>query len=183
MTVACAHGQMESLFVPDPTNHRAYRNALGSFPTGVTVITAMGDHGPIGMTVNSFTSVSLDPPLVLWAPAKSSSKHAQFLRAGHFAVHVLGSGQDHLCIAFSRGGSGFDGLHWTRNGDGVPILPGTLTRLECLRTDAHEAGDHTVILGRVLQVASRKGEPLCFSRGMLGRFSAGMQACTCKPGL
>lgn len=183
MTAACAHRETESLFRPEPANHQAYRHALGSFTTGVTVVTAMADQGPIGMTVNSFTSVSLDPPLVLWSPAKSASKHAMFMRAGHFAVHVLGAGQDHLCIAFSRGGTGFDGLDWTLNGDGVPILPDTLTRFECLRTDTHEAGDHTLVLGRVLQVASREGEPLCFSRGMLGRFSNGLKTCNCKPGL
>lgn len=183
MTSAGVQDRAEQLFVPEPANHRAYRNALGSFTTGVTVVTAMADRGPIGMTVNSFTSVSLDPPLVLWSPAKSASKHDMFMRAGHFAIHVLSAEQRHLCVAFSRGGTAFSGLDWRLNGDGVPVLPDTLARFECLSTNSHEAGDHTLIIGQVLRVASREGEPLCFSGGMLGRFAGGMQACTCKPGL
>jgi len=161
----------EMLIVPEQGDQRAYRNALGSFTTGVTVVTAMADQGPIGMTVNSFASVSLDPPLVLWSPAKSSTKHALFTAATHFAVHVLGAEQDELCRAFSRGGSAFADLSWTLNPEGTPILPATIARFECRRTEAHDAGDHTIILGRVLRVALRDGEPLCFSRGMFGRFA------------
>ena len=87
---------LEAVFVPGADNHRAFRNALGSFTTGVTVVTAMTSDGPIGMTVNSFASVSLDPPLVLWSPAKSSSRYGAFTGARHFAIHVLGADQDHL---------------------------------------------------------------------------------------
>lgn len=161
----------ETRFVPDSGNQRAYRNALGSFTTGVTVVTAMADGGPIGMTVNSFTSISMEPPLVLWSPAKKSSKHDLFDEAQYFAVHVLGAEQDHLCKAFSRGGSGFADLSWALNDEGVPTMPHTLARFECSRSASHDAGDHTIILGRVLRVALRDGDPLCFSRGMLGRFS------------
>jgi flavin reductase (DIM6/NTAB) family NADH-FMN oxidoreductase RutF len=161
----------EKLIVPEPDNNRAYRNALGSFTTGVTIVTAMADQGPIGMTVNSFASVSLDPPLILWSPAKSSTKHRYFTAAPHFVVHVLGAEQSDLCKAFSRGGSGFENLPWTTNQEGTPVLPGTLTRFECGHSASHDAGDHTIILGRVLRVAQREGEPLCFSRGMFGRFA------------
>lgn len=166
-----SHPPGETLFVPEADNHRAYRNALGSFTTGVTVVTAMTDDGPIGMTVNSFASVSLDPPLVLWSPAKSSSRHGAFTAARYFTVHVLGAGQDHLSAAFTRGGSGFDGIEMKFNDEGVPVLPGTLARFECAGQAQHDAGDHTIIIGRVLRVAHRQGEPLCFSGGRFGRFA------------
>ena len=162
---------LEALFVPGGDNHRAYRNALGSFTTGVTVVTAMTPDGPIGMTVNSFASVSLDPPLVLWSPAKNSSRHGAFADAGHFAIHVLGADQDHLSSAFTRGGTGFDGIKVGFNDEGVPVLPGTLARFECLQQAQHDAGDHTIIIGKVIRVAHRQGEPLCFSGGRFGRFA------------
>ncbi|QLF68732.1 flavin reductase family protein [Peteryoungia desertarenae] len=161
----------EQVFVPEASNHRAFRNALGSFTTGVTVVTAMADQGAIGMTVNSFASVSLDPPLVLWSPAKSSSKHGAFSQAEHFAIHVLGADQDGLSTAFTRGGAGFEGLVWALNAEGVPVLAGTLARFECVKAQLHDAGDHTIIIGRVLRVAHREGEPLCFSGGRFGRFA------------
>jgi flavin reductase (DIM6/NTAB) family NADH-FMN oxidoreductase RutF len=162
---------LEAVFVPGAENHRAFRNALGSFTTGVTVVTAITADGPIGMTVNSFASVSLDPPLVLWSPAKSSSRHGAFTGARHFAIHVLGADQDHLSAAFTRGGKGFDGIDVRFNDEGVPVLPGTLARFECAEQAQHDAGDHTIIIGRVLRVAHRQGEPLCFSGGRFGRFA------------
>lgn len=162
---------LEAVFVPGADNHRAFRNALGSFTTGVTVVTAMTPDGPIGMTVNSFASVSLDPPLVLWSPAKSSSRYGVFTAARHFAIHVLGADQDHLSAAFTRGGSGFDGIEVKFNDEGVPVLPGTLARFECTEQAQHDAGDHTIIIGKVLRVAHRQGEPLCFSGGRFGRFA------------
>lgn len=161
----------EAVFVPGADNHRAFRNALGSFTTGVTVVTAMTSDGPIGMTVNSFASVSLDPPLVLWSTAKSSSRYGAFTGARHFAIHVLGADQDHLSAAFTRGGNGFDGIEVRFNDEGVPVLPGTLARFECAEQAQHDAGDHTIIIGRVLRVAHRQGEPLCFSGGRFGRFA------------
>ena len=162
---------LEAVFVPGADNNRAFRNALGSFTTGVTVVTATTSDGPIGMTVNSFASVSLDPPLVLWSPAKSSSRHGAFTGAPHFAIHVLGADQDHLSAAFTRGGSGFDGIEVKFNDEGVPVLPGTLARFECAEQAQHDAGDHTIIIGKVLRVAHRQGEPLCFSGGRFGRFA------------
>lgn len=162
---------LEAVFIPEADNHRAYRNALGSFTTGVTVVTAMTADGPIGMTVNSFASVSLDPPLVLWSPAKSSSRYGAFTGARHFAIHVLSADQDHLSAAFTRGGSGFGGIDVRFNDEGVPVLPGTLARFECAEQAQHDAGDHTIIIGKVLRVAHRQGEPLCFSGGRFGRFA------------
>ncbi|WP_279483384.1 flavin reductase family protein [Aureimonas sp. SK2] len=166
----------EHLFVPDADNTRSFRNALGSFTTGVTVVTTLTQAGPIGMTVNSFASVSLDPPLVLWSPAKSSGRHAAFTGASHFAVHVLGVEQDGLSARFTRGGAGFEGLDWRANAEGVPVIAGTIARFECATASLHDGGDHTIVLGRVLRAAHREGEPLLFSRGTFGRFSTRHQA-------
>jgi flavin reductase (DIM6/NTAB) family NADH-FMN oxidoreductase RutF len=163
--------QHEHIFVPDPENLRTFRNALGAFTTGVTVVSVMTSEGPVGITVNSFASVSLDPPLVLWSAAKSSARHDLFTRADHYAIHVLGADQHQLSARFTRGGKGFEGLDWDENEDGAPIISGTLTRFECRRYTLHEAGDHTIVIGRVLRAAQREGEPLCFSRGSFGRFA------------
>jgi flavin reductase (DIM6/NTAB) family NADH-FMN oxidoreductase RutF len=161
----------EHVFTPDPANQRVFRNALGAFTTGVTVVSAMTPAGPVGMTVNSFASVSLDPPLVLWSAARSSARHGLFTGAHHYAIHVLGADQHQLSARFTRGGGGFEGLDWEENDDGVPIISGTLARFECGRYTLHEAGDHTIVIGRVLRAAQREGEPLCFSRGTFGRFA------------
>ncbi len=173
MTIAVdTIGAKEHVFVPDASSARHFRNALGAFTTGVTVVTAQTANGPIGMTVNSFTSVSLDPPLVLWSPAKSSSRYQAFMAADHFAIHVLSAEQDLLSTRFTRGGLGFEQLPWQENSEGVPVIPGTLARFECALASRHDAGDHTLILGRVLRAAHREGEPLCFSRGTFGRFQS-----------
>lgn len=172
MTVAEAiKMSTEHVFVPGGENSRSFRNALGAFTTGVTVVTATTPEGPIGMTVNSFASVSLDPPLVLWSPAKSSSRHPAFSEATHFAIHVLSADQDALSARFTRNGRAFDDLDWEVNDEGVPVIPGTLARFECRRAAAHDAGDHTIIVGEVLRAAHRDGDPLCFSGGAFGRFS------------
>ncbi|KIQ03859.1 flavin oxidoreductase [Agrobacterium tumefaciens] len=162
----------EHRFVPDADNTRSFRTALGNFPTGITVVTAQTPDGPIGMTVNSFSSVSLDPPLILWSPAKTSSRHDLFAGAMHFAIHVLAADQGELCTRFTRGGLAFDELAWKTNAEGVPIIPGTLSRFECEKASVYDGGDHSILLGRVLRAAHRDGEPLCFARGAMGRFSA-----------
>lgn len=159
----------EKVFIPGVANQRDLRDALGAFPTGVAVVTIMGPQGPMGMTINSFSSVSLDPPLILWSPAKSSSRHGQFVAAGHFAIHVLGADQHHLCARFTRGGPGFDGFAWALNGEEVPLIGGTLARFECRRATTHDAGDHTLVVGEVLRAAHREGDPLCFARGSFGK--------------
>ena len=161
----------ERRFAPDPSDTRALRDALGQFATGVAVVTARGARGPVGMTINSFASVSLDPPLVLWSAARRSERHEAFVGADHFVIHVLGAHQDELMARFTRGGAGFAGLPVRDSADGVPTIPGTLARFECVRHALHEAGDHTIVLGRVLRVARRDGEPLCFAQGRFGRFA------------
>lgn len=163
----------EAIFTPDTGTDRAFRDALGRFATGVTVITIAGPDGPMGFTANSFSSVSLDPPLVLWSPAKSSSRFSLFAGARHYAIHVLARDQMDLCRRFVRGGAGFAGLAHGVNPEGVPVLDGTLARFDCERQAAHDAGDHLIVVGRVLRAATTEGAPLVFSQGRYGGFLPG----------
>ena len=159
-------------FHPETAAARELRQALGRFATGVTVVTALGPSGPMGMTVNSFTSVSLDPPLLLWCPARSSSRHDAFARAQAFAVHVLGAEQLDLCLRFTRGGEGFAGLEDIANAEGVPVIAGVAARFDCVRHAAHEGGDHTVVIGQVARVTvgGPDDHPLVFAAGRFGTF-------------
>jgi flavin reductase (DIM6/NTAB) family NADH-FMN oxidoreductase RutF len=160
-------------FVADTAEARALRDALGRFATGVTVVTIATRDGPMGFTANSFASVSLDPPLVLWSPARASTRFPFFAAARHFAIHVLGAEQAELSRRFVRGGTGFDGLAHQTDGHGVPILPETLARYDCEQAGTHDGGDHLIILGRVLRAEARTGQPLVFSQGTFGRFVPG----------
>lgn len=152
-------------------NTRTFRNALGQFATGVTVVTCLDQDGaPIGITANSFASVSLDPPLVLWSPAKTSTRYGPFMAARHFAIHVMGADQAAICSGFARDGRAFETCDWTSNTHGVPILSGCLARFECSQNACHDAGDHTIIVGLVESFAAQDGTPLVFSSGGYGSF-------------
>ncbi|RNF34800.1 flavin reductase [Paracoccus methylarcula] len=157
-------------FTPSPENSREFRDALGRFGTGITVVTAASGEGPVGMTVNSFSSVSLDPPLVLWSPAKSSRRFAHFQAAEHFAIHVLSHRQEQICHGFSRSAYAFDKLDWVRNEQGVPLIEGCLSRFECRRRATYEGGDHMIVVGEVMRASTTDGAPLLFYRGSLGEF-------------
>lgn len=157
-------------FVPGPDTVHDFRSALSRFATGVTVVTCRSDRGPLGMTVNSFASVSLDPPLVLWSPARSSSRHASFVAAEHFVIHVLGAEQTDTCRQFTRDGFDFAGIELTTGEGGAPLIAGCLAHFECSRYATHEAGDHTIIVGRVEAAAARDGAPLVFAGGAFGGF-------------
>lgn len=159
-------------FHPDNEPGRAFRAALGRFATGVTVVTAQGPDGPVGMTVNSFSSVSLDPPLVLWCPARASSRYAAFATARAWSVHVLGAEQLAICLRFTGGGEGFAGIDMGRTSLGTPLIPGVAARFDCQAQAAHEAGDHSVLIGRVAQVtvAGPDDHPLVFAAGRFGAF-------------
>ncbi|MEL6645030.1 MAG: flavin reductase family protein [Pseudomonadota bacterium] len=158
-------------FTPGPETSRAFRDALGRFATGVTVVTTATADGPLGITANSFASVSLDPPLVLWSPAKASRRFPAFEAATHYAIHVLAEDQSGLCGRFSKDGYDFDGLAWHRGKENVPLIDGCLARFECERVAAHDGGDHLIIVGRVLQAEMRDGAPLLFASGRYGRFT------------
>ncbi|WP_226780936.1 flavin reductase family protein [Oceaniglobus trochenteri] len=158
-------------FVPGPDTSRAFRDALGQFATGVTVVTTATPDGPLGITANSFASVSLDPPLVLWSPARAARRFPVYEAAQHFAIHVMGAEQAGLCNAFVRDGAAFGDLDWAPGPSGAPLIEGCLARFECERYAVHDGGDHAIIVGRVLNAQSRPGAPLVFSAGQYGGHS------------
>lgn len=144
---------------------KKFRSALGKFTTGITVVSSLTPEGPIGITANSFTSVSLEPALVMWSLAKSSSRHALFAEASAFAIHILSSEQRAVCDAFVRRKDAFDEIAHTKNNAGVPLISGCLAVFECTQYATHDAGDHTIILGEVHTAFERKGNSLIFSNG------------------
>ena len=158
---------------PGPATLRAFRDALGSFATGVCVVTTTSDRGPLGITANSFASVSLDPPLVLWSPARASRRFEAYATTRRYAIHILGDDQIDLCRRFSADGLNFDGLDWFEGPDGVPLIDGCLARFDCERIAVHDGGDHVIVVGRVLSAFWREGRPLLFSAGAYGRFTTG----------
>lgn len=157
--------------VPGPDTTRDFRTALGHFSTGVTVVTAMTETGPIGMTANSFSSVSLDPPLVMWCPAKSSARYPFFEAASHFAIHVLGADQQALARQFAKAGNDFSGLDVAYNSSGVPLIDTCLARFECAKMQSIDAGDHAIQIGLVQKATLEDGDALVFYRGEFGVFA------------
>lgn len=149
-----------------------FRQVLGHFATGVTVITAAPDSGPVGLAVGSFASVSLDPPLVGFFPDKGSSSWPKIEATGAFCVNVLGEDQEHVCRRFaSKDPDKFTGLGWAPAGSGSPLLEGVLAWIDCDIESVTDAGDHFFVLGRVRELAvGHDGGPLLFFRGGYGRF-------------
>jgi flavin reductase (DIM6/NTAB) family NADH-FMN oxidoreductase RutF len=143
---------------------RDLRDALGRFATGVTVVTTMTPEGPLGITANSFASLSLDPPLVLWSPARTSSRFAAFEAASHFTVHVLAEDQEALARRFARSGA-FDRLAFARGLGEAPLLDGCAARLECRHAARFDGGDHLICVGEVLRLSHEDRAPLVFHRG------------------
>ncbi len=165
---------MTQSFTPGPGREREFRTALGAFATGVTVVTCCDEGGPLGFTANSFSSVSIDPPLVLWCPAVASPRHDAFVSAHRFSIHVLDSRQVDLSIRFSECARDFGGVDWVPGPEGVPHIGGCLTRLDCRHFSEHGAGDHTIVLGLVEQVTHTPGAPLLFGLGAYGRYTSGL---------
>ncbi len=150
---------------------RRFRDVLGRFCTGVTVVTSMSEGRPVGMTCQSFSSVSLDPPLVLFCPAKTSRSWPLIQRAGHFCVNLLSHDQSELSTAFAtKGADKFDGVAWRRSATGAPLLDGVLGWVDCTVHAVHEAGDHYVVIGRVMDLGVEEApHPLLFYRGQYAR--------------
>ncbi len=160
---------MNSFTPPGPEHAIELRAALGKFATGVTVVTTGTDAGPIGMTANSFTSVSLNPPLVLWCPALVSERHDAFTQASHFAIHILTADQRPLSEGFAREASPFHLCDWTPGPHDMPLIQGGVAaRLECMTETVTPAGDHSIVLGRVTRVTTEDCEPLAFLGGTYG---------------
>jgi flavin reductase (DIM6/NTAB) family NADH-FMN oxidoreductase RutF len=152
---------------------RDLRDALGRFATGVTVVTTMTARGPLGITANSFASVSMHPPLVLWSPARKSRRFPAFEAASHFAVHVLADGQRALAERFSGPGEGFAGVDYEEGHGAVPLLPGCAARFECRHAAGYDGGDHLIVVGEVLRLRQADLAPLLYYRGRYGGLVAG----------
>ena len=146
---------------------RELRRVLGSFATGVTIVTALdAARQPRGMTANSFTSVSLKPPLVLVCVATASSLWQTFAQASHFAINVLGDHQRELSKRFAAPHPDrFAGIDWSIGATGAPILDGVVSYLECRRHRDVEAGDHMILLGEVVRFDRDSKPPLVFHQG------------------
>jgi flavin reductase (DIM6/NTAB) family NADH-FMN oxidoreductase RutF len=153
-----------------------FRETLGHYPTGVAVVTAIADDGdPVGMIVGTFSSVSMDPPLIAFYPMSTSRSFAQVRTAKAFCVNVLASDQEPFCRKFATAGENkFDGVDWKPAPLGSPILDGAVSWIECTFEDVREAGDHFIVLGRVEDLAvERSTLPLLFFQGGYGKFSPG----------
>lgn len=146
---------------------RKFRNALGSFATGIAVVTAKCPNGkPMGITINSFASVSLEPPLVLWSIDKNSDLYQQFCSASHYAVHVLPEDAQSISNHFTTADDKqFDNFEITSGVSDLPLLPGCIAIFQCKVTQKIEAGDHTILIGHVLDMQHDPAKPLIFHAG------------------
>lgn len=146
-----------------------FRRAASHFITGVTVVTTLdGDGQPVGLTVNSFSTVSLDPPLVLFCLGRDSDTYAAFRGVGGYVVHVLGGDQVELATRFAaKGADRFGGIDWHANAEGLPIIADALARFECDLASVYEGGDHVILLGEVRRLAYQglEREALGYFRG------------------
>jgi 3-hydroxy-9,10-secoandrosta-1,3,5(10)-triene-9,17-dione monooxygenase reductase component len=154
----------DTVLVPDD---KRFRSVLGHFATGVTIVTALDDGEPVGLAANSFTAVSLDPPLVLFCVAHSSSTWPRIERAGTFAVNILGEGHEELSDLFARPGADrFAATPWRPGVSGAPVLEDAIAYLDCEFEAEYPGGDHRIVVGRVLDLDMREGaRPLLFFRG------------------
>lgn len=152
---------------------RAFRRCLGQFATGVTVITARCGEAYAGMAVNSFSALSLEPPLVLWSIRRASGSLPVFTGASHFAVNVLAGDQVEVANLFAASGvDKFAAAQWISGRTGSPVLAGTIATMECAREQVIDGGDHLILIGRVLHFARHVGEPLLFAQG---RYALGQE--------
>lgn len=150
---------------------QAFRSALGSFVTGVTIVTTRDADGrPVGLTANSFNSVSLDPPMVLWSLSLHSGSLPVFREAQSWAVHVLAADQQAMSDRFARPGNNkFAGLDVVDGPEGAPLLAGYAARFGCRARFEYEGGDHAIFLGEVVEFERRDAEPLIYHSGQYGR--------------
>ena len=155
-------------FTPDESSGRQLRDAFGKFATGITVITAASADGPVAIVANSFSSVSLDPALVLWSVDRAARRFPYFDAADHYAIHVLAAEQQDLCTQVARNAHALQDTAHAVNADGVPLIDHCLARFECRRVAAHDAGDHVIVVGQVQRTQMRDGAPLTFFAGGFG---------------
>jgi len=163
-----AAGSAPAASGPEPAR---FRQVLGHFCTGVTVVTTVDSDGrPAGFACQSFAALSLDPPLVLFCPSRTSATWPRIAQAGHFCANVLTAGQQDLARVFGTAGADkFAGVAWSPSASGAPVLAGALTWVGCEVETVHEAGDHYVVLGRVAELGPVGTQaPLLFYRGRYG---------------
>lgn len=149
---------------------RDLRSAFARFATGVTLVTASSPTGPIGITINSFASVSLEPALVSFSLANDGGRTASFLAAEHYAIHVLNADQLDTCRAFASSIDAFATCEYTPNAEGVPVLQDALATFECARHATYPGGDHTIVLAEIERYRWRSGDALGFFGGQLTAF-------------
>ena len=155
-----------------PVEPLTLRRVMGHFPTGVAVVTTEMDEEPHGMTVNSLTSVSLDPPMVLVSLTTGARTTDAVSRAGRFAVSILSVRQEEIALRFARRSEDhFGGLALEYGAHSVPVVPSAVAHVECAVEQEIAAGDHVIFLGRVLATCDREGQPLGFHAGRFGEFS------------
>jgi 3-hydroxy-9,10-secoandrosta-1,3,5(10)-triene-9,17-dione monooxygenase reductase component len=149
-----------------------FREVLGHFATGITIVTALEEGIPVGFSCQSFAALSLDPPMVVLAPARSSTSWPRIAKAGAFCVNILGEDQEAVCRAFAvSGGNKFDGIGWFPGPvTGSPVIDGSLAVVECELGQIFEGGDHEIVTGLVVALEVGDGQPLLFYRGGFGRF-------------
>jgi len=154
---------------PDPA---AFRTVLGHYATGIAIVTALDGDEPVGIACNSFTSVSLEPPLVLFCAAKSSSTWPRLRASGRWAANVLDGDGESISRLFAQPGADrFGSLEWSRGRTGSPILRDALAFVDCETVAEHDAGDHVIVVGQVVELGCRSaGTPLLFYRGGYGHF-------------
>ncbi|MFK7964713.1 MAG: flavin reductase family protein [Burkholderiaceae bacterium] len=156
-----------------PIDTKAFRTAMGCYATGVTVVTTLNSDGhPVGLTVNSFNSVSLEPALVLWSLSRTSDSLSVFNENNTFAVNVLSADQLALCQRFaSKMDDRFHGVDWTPGLNGVPVLSGSVASFECKTVQRIPGGDHEIMLGQVHRVASSDLPALVYRQGSFGQLT------------
>ncbi|PRO66987.1 oxygenase [Alkalicoccus urumqiensis] len=144
---------------------------MGNYPTGVTVVTAVtGDGEPVGLTVNSFTSVSMDPMLISWSIDKNVSTHDVFAKGDRFAVHVLAHDQGDTCMLFAtKGTDRFSQITWKTSAENNPVIEGYSGLLECRVYKTVDAGDHTMLIGEVVHADNNETEPLLYHQRTFGQ--------------
>jgi len=157
---------------PVPVDGAALRDALGRFLTGVTIVTVAGMNQQLyGLTVNSFNSVSLSPPLVLWSLDKRNEKTVLFQNATGFGVNIMSAAQIDLCERFSGDATDrFAGCRWTPGAFGQPLLDNALVQMECRHWAQYDGGDHLIFVGEVMSVTKADGAPLAFFKGQYGHY-------------
>lgn len=168
-------GTYAEVLEPATVSPEGMREVLGHFASGVVVITAIDTAGPIGFTCQSFASLSLDPPLVSFSPARTSSTWPKIRETGRFCVNVLAEGHEEISNRFARSGTDkFAGVRWRRNGSGLPVLAEVCAWIECTLHNEFDGGDHTIAVGRVRGLATGSTHPpLLFHRGGYGIAGAG----------